>query len=226
MKKEAKQFNLPCYHEILSKAIDMGYVFQTFSDYLSQPKTKVILLRHDVDVSLEYALAMARVEHELKVLSTYFVRVHSTGYNLFDRHNYKRLQELVSMGFEIGMHQEVCNFANNPQEALGMLIREKAVIENILGQPINGVATHLPKQNTIRITPEMLQQTGFRYSPGSEIFNESAIFVSDSQNRWKRYTFEETLGFSDKILANIHPVWWVGNITDVEGLIRSLREGN
>lgn len=54
------EFNLERYREILVKAIDKGFSFQTFSDYLARPASKVVLLRHDVDVSIEWALSWPR----------------------------------------------------------------------------------------------------------------------------------------------------------------------
>jgi hypothetical protein len=41
----------------------------------------------------------------------------------------------------------------------------------------------------------------------------------------KPCSFEEALKRSDKILAKIHPVWWVDKITDPTGLIKLLGEG-
>lgn len=219
-------FSLALYREILTDALQLGFEFQTFSQYLQAPVKKTVLLRHDVDVNLEWALRMARVERELDIRSTYFVRIHSTRYNLFDRHNYRYLHELKQMGFEIGVHQEVSSFAANSADAILLLKREKTVIETILGCAVNGVATHIPKSNILRLTPEVIKEAGFVYSPGAEIFNRNAIFVSDSNNHWKPYTFTEAIRKCEKVLANVHPVWWVGNISDTSALIQFLKDGN
>jgi len=47
-------FTLPYYIRLLQHALALGYKFQTFSEYLEKTKDRVILLRHDVDVSLLY----------------------------------------------------------------------------------------------------------------------------------------------------------------------------
>jgi hypothetical protein len=226
VKDHDRKFDISSYHGILLEAIELGFAFQTFSEYLDAPLEKVILIRHDVDISLEWALEMSRVEYELGIRTTYFIRVHSTRYNLFDRYNYRRLHELKDKGFEIGVHQEVCNFAETADEAFLLLKREKKVIESILGCEVRGVATHLPKHNFIKITPEVMEKVGFLYEPGSEIFNKNALFVSDSNNHWKKYTFREAIRRSDKVLANIHPVWWIGSINSPESIINFLKEGN
>lgn len=220
-----QQFSLDNYRRILSRALELEFVFQTFADYLEHPRKKVILLRHDVDVSLKYAMQLAEIEYRLGVTSTFFVRLYSDFYNPLKGADIGRLLELAEMEFEVGLHQELCKFTDHKPEALKRLTREKLLLETLLGRPLWGVSTHLPKRNTIPLTPEFLAETGFKYRPGGELFNKDAIFISDSNNRWKTFSFEEALERSDKILANIHPVWWVGKITDRASLIELLREG-
>jgi len=220
------QFSLDNYRFILMKALSLGYHFQTFFDYMTNPDSRVLLLRHDIDVSLEYALTMARCEHELGVRSTYFIRLHANGYNPFDRLNHQRLQELVNLGFEIGLHQEVYNFKQNHLESVELLKRSKSFLEFFLEQPVYGVSSHLPKRNTFKITPEILQMAGFRYDPGGEIFNREALFISDSNGHWKPFLFEDALGLKEKILACIHPIWWLGKNSEFEGLVEFLKGGN
>ncbi len=221
----AAEFKLENYSLTLGRALSMGYAFQTFSGYLERPAPKVILLRHDVDVSLEDALEMAELEYELQVCSTFFVRLHSGFYNLFDHENINRVKRLIGMGFEIGLHQELWKFTTELDFAVELLRHEKALVETVFGIKVKGLAIHLPKLNPFKISPEFLEETGFKYRPGSEIFNRDAIFISDSNQQWKRYSFADALGQCDKILANIHPVWWMAKITDVAGLINLLKEG-
>lgn len=220
-----QRFDLENYFQILLSAIEMGFSFQTFSDYLENPQEKVILLRHDVDVSLEFAMQLAKIENHLKISATFFVRLHSDFYNLLEEENMHRLSKLAEMGSEVGIHQEIYKFADDRKTIIELLKIEKSLVEAILGRPIHGVASHLPKRNTIHMTPEFLTETGFNYRPGSEIFNKDALFISDSNKRWKPCSFEEALKRSEKILANLHPVWWVGKITDPAGMIKLLGEG-
>jgi hypothetical protein len=225
MTDSPREFDLQDYRRVLGKAKALGFVFQTFSQYLESPASKVVLLRHDVDVSLRRALQMADIERAEEVTSTYFVRVHASLYNLFDKNNFGRLQKLAAMGFEIGVHQEVSNFAR-PGEEEQLLHREKLIIETILGRRVAGLATHVPKENTLEITPELLERNGFDYAPDLPVFNDGAMFVSDSNNHWKAHSIDEALESSDKVLANIHPIWWTTRIKDVPGMIAFLRSGN
>ena len=218
-------FTIPYYIRLMQRALALGYRFQTFPEYLKKPEERVILLRHDVDVSLEYALELARLEERLGIISSFFVRVRSSLFNVYEAINTERLRELAAMGFEIGLHEEVGWFTADYAEVIKLMKEDKEGLERILGKPIHGVTTHVPKWNPIKITSDVLEQTGFKYDPGGELFNQDAIFVSDSNKCWKKYSLEETLGRFDKILASLHPVWWVGEIRDPANLIKLLAEG-
>ena len=43
-------FTLNKYLEILTELIRCGYEFQTFASFIKNPKTKAVILRHDVDL--------------------------------------------------------------------------------------------------------------------------------------------------------------------------------
>ena len=159
--KSEDKFDLEEYCDILLQALEEGFAFQTFSDYLDNPQRKVILLRHDIDVSLEYGMQMARIEQHLGITSTFFVRLHSYFYNLLEEENMKRLAELAEMNFEVGIHQEIYKFTADRQELIDILKIEKKLVEAIIGKQILGVATHVPKKNVIKMTPDFLPKPVF-----------------------------------------------------------------
>jgi len=55
-------FDLAHYRELIEAARSGGYGFAFFD---RDPQARTLLLRHDVDLSLEAALRMAELEHEL-----------------------------------------------------------------------------------------------------------------------------------------------------------------
>ncbi|MCD4696898.1 MAG: hypothetical protein K8S16_11740 [Bacteroidales bacterium] len=69
------------YKESLEKARKLDYHFLKLNEYPEIEKhKKVIILRHDVDLSLENSLKMAKIENELGIQSTFFIRL-SAKYN-------------------------------------------------------------------------------------------------------------------------------------------------
>ena len=72
-------FSLDHYGELLDAARAGGYRFAGFE---SPPQPGDLLLRHDVDLSLDAALRMAELEAEAGATATYFLMTESVFYNL------------------------------------------------------------------------------------------------------------------------------------------------
>src|SRR5205814_7687515 len=72
-------FDLDHYVELLDAARGGGYRFAFFD---REPQAGDLLLRHDVDMSLESAVTMAELEAERDVAATYFLMTRSDFYNL------------------------------------------------------------------------------------------------------------------------------------------------
>ena len=81
----------------------------TVCDYLLNKPDTAVILRHDVDVSAEKALRMAKLERKVGVKSTYYFRYPKT-------FNPKIMKEIESMGHEVGYHYEVLDKAKGDHE--------------------------------------------------------------------------------------------------------------
>jgi hypothetical protein len=68
---------------------------------LGQPKSRLIILRHDVDRSLTNARRMAFLEAEYKIVSTYYFRTTNSVYKP------EVIKEIHALGHEVGYHYEV-----------------------------------------------------------------------------------------------------------------------
>jgi hypothetical protein len=94
-------FDLAHYRELLDAARAGGYRFATFE---AEPQPGEVLLRHDVDLSLEAALELARLEQEAGAHATYFLMKESVFYNLDSELGRETLRELRSLGHAVGLH--------------------------------------------------------------------------------------------------------------------------
>ena len=72
-------FSLEHYRELLDAARTGGYRFEAFDH---DPLPGDLFLRHDVDLSLEAAVALAEVEADAGATATYFLMPESVFYNL------------------------------------------------------------------------------------------------------------------------------------------------
>jgi hypothetical protein len=94
-------FDLAHYRELVEAARTGGYRFAFFDRDL-QPGD--LLLRHDVDLSLEAAVQLAELEAELEASATYFVMTESVFYNLASSVGARTLARLRELGHRVGLH--------------------------------------------------------------------------------------------------------------------------
>ena len=101
-------FSLRHYGELLEAARAGGYRFAFFD---RAPREGDLLLRHDVDLSLEAALELARLEAEAGAQATYFLMTESVFYNLGSAVGRAAVEELRALGHRVGLHAVYPNAA-------------------------------------------------------------------------------------------------------------------
>ena len=94
-------FTLEHYGELLDAVATGGYRYARFD---AEPEPGTVLLRHDVDLSLDAALRLARLERERDATATYFLMTESVFYNLDSAHGRETLKELRDLGHSVGLH--------------------------------------------------------------------------------------------------------------------------
>jgi hypothetical protein len=94
-------FDLAHYAELLAAARTGGYRFAFFDH---EPAPGDLLLRHDVDLSLDAALTLAVLEAEAGAQATYFLMTQSVFYNLGSPEGEHALGRLRELGHRVGLH--------------------------------------------------------------------------------------------------------------------------
>jgi hypothetical protein len=95
------RFALSHYRELLDAAQAGGYRWASFDH---EPAPGDLFLRHDVDLSLEAALELARLEHGADARATYFLMTESVFYNLDSEVGRAALRQLRELGHAVGLH--------------------------------------------------------------------------------------------------------------------------
>ena len=94
-------FTLEHYRELLRAARAGGYRFAFFD---GAPEHGDLILRHDVDLSLEAALAVAEVEASEGATATYFLMTRSVFYNLASSEGEHTIDRLRELGHRVAHH--------------------------------------------------------------------------------------------------------------------------
>jgi len=191
-----------------------------------EPEEGVCLLRHDIDVSLEYAARMARYEQEIGIPATYFVRMRAASYNPLSRPGRAMLADIERGGGEVGLHYEGIAPGEAPETAWRRFLLEKTMLEDLVGHRV-GVALHMPNRCS-DFEEGAKHAAGALYDASSEERFGGLKFVSDSNRRWRNGCICEHLSGSAGLHVLIHPIWWMKEVedADVVGIINGLAKGD
>ncbi|MBN9162498.1 MAG: hypothetical protein BGO98_32990 [Myxococcales bacterium 68-20] len=164
-------------------------------------------VRHDIDVSLERAVELARKEQEWGVRSTYHVMLDSPFYDVRSERSAAAIAEIIAIGHEVGLHYDV---VARKTKTVDGVTREKDIdsackeLASIIGRDVRSLSFHLPIEELIR---GPLRVAGRVSGYAKELFQ---WYLSDSRARWREGDPIESLGMPrGKVLQIlIHPIWW------------------
>jgi hypothetical protein len=94
-------FSLDHYRELLQAAKAGGYSWAGFD---RDPAAGDVILRHDVDISLDAALVLAELEAEEGAWSTFFLMTRSVFYNLASSEGERAIERLRALGHHVAHH--------------------------------------------------------------------------------------------------------------------------
>ena len=94
-------FSFDHYFEVLDYAKKSFHIGPIKDFYKLQKKNKFLVVRHDVDFSLDKALEMAELEAKQNISATYFILLHSQYYNALSEQNIKKIKKFIKLEHEI-----------------------------------------------------------------------------------------------------------------------------
>lgn len=212
-------FSFAHYADILTGYQQRGFEFFFFSDIAKTDR--FIYLRHDVDRSLEKAQALAELEQQLGVKSTYFVRLHSRFYNCWSFPGLKALRAIMAAGHEIGLHTEFYDqakiFGDNGARVFA---QETRVLEEIIERPVRVFSPHRTSGSTnteeIRSQLAQLPRGKILLCTFDPQFQGDVKYLSDSSAIWREGC---PCGFMDRyprLQLLVHPIWWYREHIELE----------
>ncbi|MDB6097040.1 MAG: hypothetical protein JWM09_1318 [Francisellaceae bacterium] len=198
-------YDLNFYINLILFILNEGY---TIVDYEQVDISKQhLILRHDVDFSLDYALEMAEIEFKNNIKSIYFVLTSSEFYNIHSVSNRRAMQQILKFGHEIGLHFDASIYPENDQNLENYASNECNLIEDIIGHPLRFISFHRPP-------PKFL---GLKYKFANRIntyqkkYFHDMGYCSDSTGIWRFGSPTENESFIKKQALQLltHPIWWV-----------------
>lgn len=214
-----EDFTLDNYRKLL-KLAKTKFTFAQYHIY--EQHKNFILWRHDIDLSLEYSLKLAKIEKEEGVIATYFVLPHSEYYSPFERQSLDLLHEIQDLGHEIGIHYDTHFYRVSNEEALECnLEKEKTLFKEVLGFEPKVFSYHNPDAFVLSCDKE--HYAGLKNTYAKKIV-ECVPYCSDSNGYWRYDRLEDKLLNPEfkNMQVLTHPEWWQEEVKRPSERIKSL----
>jgi|SaaInlStandDraft_3_1057020.scaffolds.fasta_scaffold22016_1 hypothetical protein len=207
-----ESFKLNGYKRLLQSFFSQGYEVRDFCDddgQLAKLDRQHLILRHDIDMSLDAALAIGAIEMELGVSSTYFVLLGSEMYNIFSPSSKYILESLMKMGHKIGLHFDASQYENNFSSLDKAAQQECTLLENLIESSIKIISFHRPSQRFLGLDSKLAGRI-HTYQP---YFFKDMGYCSDSRGAWYHGNPLQNNSVKNKSALQLltHPIWWQDN---------------
>lgn len=200
------------YREILQALRAAGYCFTSFSEF-DPAASYQIILRHDVDLSLEEAVRIAHLEAEMCISAVYEVLLTAETYNVLSAMGQAQVREIRQLGHRIGLHVDTLAIEGGQGDASVFYCRLQELFEmgeKVLG-PLDSYTLHRPAGTgkMEALDPEYLPFPVPPYGY-ARLYRERILYRSDSRRQWQYgcvcTQIEAWCGRSVHLLT--HPIWW------------------
>ncbi|HYH05517.1 MAG TPA: hypothetical protein VEK11_00520 [Thermoanaerobaculia bacterium] len=203
------------YLRLLRSIQDLGYKVGPLRDF---PESgPAVILRHDIDFSVQKALEMAKLDVEGGTRATFFVLLTAPYYNPLTPENIRALQEMAAMGHELGLHYDCSYFEGLSEAQMQERVRVSIqLLELYVGAPFTSIAQHKP--STSKIRPRLAEYR----DAYSAAFFEDIAYLSDSRMRFGAPDVDAFFRTHPRSQLLIHPLWWNETVMTREEIFANL----
>lgn len=215
------------YRRMLQLAKKKG-VFCKYDDYFEDKVKKPIVWRHDIDVSVQRAFRLAQIEREEDVSSTFFLHFNSMFYNVFDAESMQKIEQIINMGHDVGIHLECSMYDTVSEEQIEYGLQHYYnSLKFLFGISVKAFSFHNPTTELLDCFKET--QYGGLYNAYAAKIRDELAYCSDSNGYWRYHRLEDFLKEEHKdkrgICVLTHPAWWTPEILSPRKRIQRAIEG-
>lgn len=178
-------------------------------------KERFIIMRHDVEYSVERAYQMAKVEQSMDFVSTFFFQWTNNSYNILSRRNMDMIKDMHERGQHIGLHFAL-NGMTDMQQIRGRIKTEMDILSEMFGFAITEFSIHRPSKDVLRENIKLdgilnaYQDDFFTFAENVKEDTELKVkYMSDANHIWRYgYPDEANITKPDKVQILVHPFAW------------------
>jgi hypothetical protein len=197
------RWTLDDYRDLLSSLLDRGMTPLGLAGYAE--RRPGLWLRHDVELSLGAALAMARVENEFGIPSSYFVCVESPFFKS-DAAVAAAVDALRRLQRDVSFHLVLSPGGPTVGDRLGDIVTRFASLE------LRALTFHAPGVAVTDLANQPLGEIVYR-----PMVDDVGRYFSDSTGRWRwGHPDQARIEPTELVQVLTHPFWWSGGAEPAE----------
>jgi len=200
-----EDFTFSNYRKLLQLA-KLGWEFFDYRNI--EWEKKFIIWRHDVDLSLNCSLSLAKIEYDEHIKATYFINPHSEFYNIAEPSHNKIVKEILSLGHDIGLHFDSTYHGVKSESELNVpLLKESNYLKDLFGVKPISFSFHNPVAENLEFDAD--EYVGL-INCYSKRFKNEIGYCSDSNGHWRFRRLFNVLSdqVDDRLQVLTHPGWW------------------
>ncbi|HSW31610.1 MAG TPA: UDP-N-acetylglucosamine 2-epimerase [Longimicrobiales bacterium] len=207
----SSRLTLRAYVDLVQALKKRGYDFRGFPEAAAalEEDPTFVLMRHDIDFSLEAACRMAEVEAAHGIRSTYFFMIRTEHYNVFSPDGTQWVRKILALGHHLGLHVDgaAYSLSSAGTELAARCEQEATMLEAWFGIPVEVISFHRPNEYVLAGSPAL---TAPRLHTYMELFRGRMTYMSDSRGRWRDGSPDESDVFREgrPLHLLVHPIWW------------------
>ena len=205
-------FSYDDYREII-KAIQESGRAKNYREALGSDE--FVIMRHDVEYSVDRAYDLSLVESEMGFTSTWFFQWTNNSYNILSRRSKAKINDMHDRGHVIGLHYAL-NGLTDMQQARKQIVKEMRILSEMFDYEITEFSVHRPPVEILAENiklPNVInayQDDFFSFAP--DVTDDTVLpvkYMSDANHIWRYgYPTRENILNHKKVQILVHPFAW------------------
>ena len=205
-------FSYDYYKEIIRIIKSTGHQ-SSYKKAINQDE--FIIMRHDVEYSVERAYKLSKVEESMDFVSNYFFQWTNNTYNILSRRNMDMIMDMHERGQHIGLHFALNGMTDISQIKL-RIEKELDILSDMFGFAVDTFSIHRPSRDVlaenIHIDGKLNAYQDDFFTFAEDVNENTPVnvkYMSDANHIWRYgYPDEKNIKGHKKVQILTHPFAW------------------
>lgn len=205
-------FSYDDYKEIISIVKSTG---NAASFKKAKGRDEFVIMRHDVEYSVERAYELSKVEESMDFVSNYFFQWTNNSYNILSKRNMDMIKDMHERGQHIGLHYALNGLTDMKQVRI-QIKKELDILSEMFGFSVDTFSVHRPSRDilaeNIKFDGKINAYQDDFFTFADDVDENTPVevkYLSDANHIWRYgYPNEANIKGHKKVQILTHPFAW------------------